>query len=124
MKETTLKKQKRSKLRRFLTLATFLVTLTMILSLSAFADTATPTVLAESDGMVGLVEEIFASFTTVIKGLTDGLKEAFSNLIYIDPAATDPKFSPLIVFSFVMAGVGLATGILYKVFGMIRAKRG
>ena len=74
--------------------------------------------------MSELISEIFTSFTTVITGLSDGLKASFSNLIYVDPAATDPTFSPLVLFIFTMAGLGLATGILYKIFGMIRARKG
>ena len=71
-----------------------------------------------------LITAIFESFTTVIEGLADGLKGAFNNLIYVDPAATDPTFSPLVLFVFTMAGIGIATGILYKIFSMVRARRG
>lgn len=74
--------------------------------------------------MSALVEELFGSFTVVIENLAGGIKNAFLNLIYVDPAATDPAFSPIVLFVFTMAGIGLATGILYKIFGMIRARRG
>ena len=74
--------------------------------------------------MSKLITEIFGSFTEVIKGLSGGIKDAFSNLIYVDPAATEPQFSPIVLFIFTMAGLGLATGILYKIFGMIRARKG
>lgn len=74
--------------------------------------------------MSGLITEIFSSFTTVIKGLAGGLKDAFMELIYVDAAATDPQFSPLVLFVFTMAGLGLASGILYKIFSMVRARRG
>lgn len=74
--------------------------------------------------MSELITEIFTSFSTVIEGLANGLKTSFSSLIYVDPAATDPTFSPLVLFIFTMAGLGLATGILYKIFGMVRARRG
>lgn len=70
--------------------------------------------------MSGLITEIFSSFSTVIKGLADGLKTAFGELIYVDPAATDPTFSPLVLFLFTMLGLGLATGILYKIFSLIK----
>jgi len=72
--------------------------------------------------MTELVEELFSSFSIVIQGLASGLKEAFANLIYVDAAATDPTFSPLVIFVFVMAGLGLATGILYKIFGMVQSR--
>ena len=74
--------------------------------------------------MSELVKELFSSFTEVITGLSNGIKTSFTNLIYVDPAATDPQFSPIVLFVFTMAGIGLATGILYKIFGMIRARKG
>ena len=67
-----------------------------------------------------LVSEIFGSFTVVIEKLAGGLKNAFTALIYVDPAAEVLEFSPLITFTFVMLGVGLATGSLYKVFSLIK----
>lgn len=73
--------------------------------------------------MSGLIEELFSSFTTVIKGLASGLKSSFLELIYVDSAATDPQFSPLVLFIFTMAGIALATGILYKIFGLIVSRR-
>lgn len=72
--------------------------------------------------MSELITEIFSSFTTVITGLADGLKSAFTNLIYAN--GSSGTFSPLVLFIFTMAGLGLATGILYKIFGMVRRRRG
>ncbi len=73
--------------------------------------------------MSELVQAIFATFTTVIQGLAGGLKTAFSQLLYVDPAASDPVFSPMVLFIFTMAGLGLAAGILYKMFGLIQSRR-
>lgn len=73
--------------------------------------------------MSELITAIFATFSTVIKGLAEGLKDAFSYLIYVDPTASDPKFSTFVLFLFTLAGVGLATGILYKMFGLIKSHR-
>ena len=73
--------------------------------------------------MSELVQAIFATFTTVIQGLAGGLKTAFSQLLYVDPSASDPVFSPMVLFIFTMAGLGLAAGILYKMFGLIQAHR-
>ena len=69
-----------------------------------------------------LVSEIFGSFTVVIEKLAGGLKSAFTNLIYVDPAAEVLEMSPLVTFTFVMLGVGLATGILYKILGLIKRR--
>ena len=67
-----------------------------------------------------LISEIFSSFTTVIGGLATGIKSAFNELIFDLPDGS----GPLIYFIFAIAGVGLATGILYKIFGLIRARKG
>lgn len=74
--------------------------------------------------MSELITELFSSFTTVIEGLASGIKSAFTNLLYVNPAAENPQFSPIVLFIFTMAGLGLATGILYKIFGLIRARKG
>ena len=74
--------------------------------------------------MSELITEIFSSFTAVIEGLAGGIKGAFTNLLYVNPAAENPQFSPIVLFIFTMAGLGLATGILYKIFGLIRARKG
>lgn len=69
-----------------------------------------------------LITEMFSSFTEVINGLAGGLSDAFMQLIYVG-GAVDGGFSPLITFIFTMAGVGIASGILYKIFGLIQSKR-
>lgn len=74
------------------------------------------------DTFVQLVEAIFGSFTTVIGSLAEGLQSAFTNLVYLG-GNVESGFSPLIIFVFVMAGVGIATGLLYKIFGLIRGMR-
>lgn len=73
--------------------------------------------------MSELITAIFSTFTTVIQGLASGLKTAFSQLLYVDPTASDPTFSPMVLFIFTLAGLGLATGILYKMFGLIKSHR-
>ena len=50
--------------------------------------------------MTELVQAIFATFVTVIQGLAGGLKNAFSQLLYVDPAAENPVFSPMGLFIF------------------------
>lgn len=71
---------------------------------------------------LSLVEAIFGSFTTVIGGLAEGLQTAFTNLIYVG-GDVSAGMSPLVIFVFVMAGVGIATGLLYKIFGLIKGMR-
>ncbi len=67
-----------------------------------------------------LITAIFSSFTTVITSLAGGLQSAFTQLIYAN--GESGTFSPLVLFLFTMAGVGLAAGILYKIFGLIKGK--
>ena len=67
-----------------------------------------------------LTENMFDSFVNVIEGFSQGLKNSFSNLIYLDPTAENLEFSPLVIFLFVGGGLALAMGVFYKVFGMIR----
>ena len=73
--------------------------------------------------MSELITAIFSTFTVVIQGLATGLKTAFSQLLYVAPAAENPVFSPMVLFIFTLAGLGLATGILYKMFGLIKSHR-
>ena len=116
------KRQKKS--RKFRRLAIFVacaLALFAMLAISTFADEAVPVVALEAAGMGDLVTQIFDSFSTVIEGLADGLKTAFTSLIYTDSTAS--TFSPLVLFIFTLAGVGLAAGILYKIFGLIQARR-
>lgn len=69
-----------------------------------------------------LITAMFSSFTEVINGLAGGLSSAFQQLIYVG-GNVDGGFNPLITFIFTMAGVGLASGILYKIFGLVQSKR-
>lgn len=73
--------------------------------------------------MSDLVTNIFESFGIVIGGLTEGLKDSFDELLYVDPAAADPQFSPMILFLFTLAGVAVATGIVYGIFALVKSKR-
>ena len=75
-------------------------------------------------GFSNLVTEMFSTFKTVITGTSGGIKDAFVNLVYVDPAVDNPEFSPIILFVFTMAGVGLAVGILYKIFSLIKRRHG
>lgn len=73
--------------------------------------------------MSDLVVNIFESFGLVIGGLTEGLKNSFEELIYVDASVAEPEFSPLILFLFTLAGVAVATDLVYSVFAMIKGHR-
>lgn len=116
------RKKKSRKLRNLAVFFACVFALCTLFAVSTFAaEEGTAVATSEAQGMGSLVESIFETFSTVIEGLADGLKTAFTSLIYVDNTAT--TFSPLILFVFTMAGIGLAAGILYKIFGMIRASR-
>ena len=68
------------------------------------------------------VSKIFSGFTDTIKGLTGGLKDAFLNLIYVDPSAEAKVLSDVAEYCFVAGGVVLAIGIVWGTFRLIRAK--
>ena len=118
-----LKRKKSKRFRKLITLVSCIFVLCSFFAVSTFADEAAPVVALEAgSSMADLVTSIFDTFNTVIEGLANGLKTAFTNLIYTDSTAT--AFSPLVLFVFTMAGIGLAAGILYKIFALIRARRG
>lgn len=69
-----------------------------------------------------LVRTIFSTFTEVMTGLSSGLSEAFSRLLYVYDAQGAPTetFNPLVLFIFTVAGIGLGATLLWKMFGLIR----
>ncbi len=67
-----------------------------------------------------LISTIFTSFTQVIGGIAGGIQQAFTKLIYAN--GETGTFSPLVLFLFTMAGLSLAAGIVYKIFGLIKGK--
>lgn len=73
--------------------------------------------------MGDIVSSIFTSFTTVITNLTTGLKDAFTNIIYEDPAATEKVLSAPVQFGLIFAGIALASGLVMGIFAFIKSKR-
>lgn len=70
--------------------------------------------------MLDFVNQMFSGFTDTIKGIANGLKMAFENIIYVDPSASEKVLSDFAKFGFIMIGVGLATGITYTIVRKIR----
>lgn len=71
-----------------------------------------------------IVEAIFSAFGTAISGLTGGIKDGFMELIYVDAAVENPEINPLFWFIAVTGGVAIASGIVWKLFGLIKGKIG
>ena len=72
--------------------------------------------------MSQLVGSLFESFKMVVGSLSEGIKTGFNNLIYVDPSAADPVFSPLVEFLFTVGGIGLGVGILFGIFGLVKRR--
>ena len=70
--------------------------------------------------MGDIVTSIFQGFTTTITNFAQGLKDAFMQIIYTDPTATNPTLSPLAQFGFVLFGITLAIGLVHLVVRLIR----
>ena len=72
--------------------------------------------------MSQLVSNLFESFKVVVGDLASGINTGFNNLIYVDPSAADPVFSPLVEFIFTVGGIGLGVGILFGIFGLVKRR--
>lgn len=70
--------------------------------------------------MAGLINQIFTGFTDAIKGIAGGLKNAFEQIIYVDPSATEKVVSDLAKFGFIMMGLSLAFSIVFLIVRKIR----
>lgn len=72
--------------------------------------------------MGSMITEIFQSFTTVIPALARGIKDGFMELLYVDPEASTLVISDPVKFLLVFGGVGLAMGVFWRVFRLIRGR--
>lgn len=70
--------------------------------------------------MSDLITTLFSGFTETIKGLGSGIKEAFMNVLYVDPTATNPVISDVAKFGFLVAGLSMAVGLVYGAVRLIR----
>lgn len=67
-----------------------------------------------------LITEIFTGFSEAIKGIAGGIKDAFMNILYVDPSAEALVISDFAKFGFVMLGLSLAIGLVYGAVRLIR----
>lgn len=72
--------------------------------------------------MSDVITSLFSGVTSTVEAITDALKTAFVNLLYVDPAAATPELSPLANLMFVVVGIGLAVSIVYFVLNKIKIK--
>lgn len=67
-----------------------------------------------------LFSELFSAFSDTISGLANGIKDAFLNIIFVDPDAATRQVSDLAKFGFLMLGLSMAIGLVYGAFQLIR----
>lgn len=70
--------------------------------------------------MAELINQIFTGFTDAIKGIASGLKNAFEQIIYVDPLAAEKVLSDFAKFAFIMMGLSLAFSIVFLIVRKIR----
>lgn len=73
--------------------------------------------------MGDMVKTIFSSFSEVIQGLATGIKTAFVNILYEDPAAAEKVISAPVKFALIFAGVALSSGLVMGAFHWIRNRK-
>ena len=67
-----------------------------------------------------IVTKIFTGFTETIRNFGGGIKDAFLQIIYEDPTASERTLSALAEFGFVMLGISLALGLVHMAVRLIR----
>ena len=67
-----------------------------------------------------LITTMFSGFSSVITGLSTGVKDMFMNLLYEDPTATTLVLSDFAKFGFLIAGLSMALGLGYFIIRKIR----
>lgn len=70
--------------------------------------------------MTDLISTLFSSFSEAMKGMGDGIKNAFLNVLYADPSASQLVVSDFAKFVFLTAGLGMAIGLVYGAVRLIR----
>ena len=70
-----------------------------------------------------IVSTIFTSFNDVITNLASGIKNAFMQILYADPEASQKVLSDPIKFALIMAGIALASGLVMGAFRWIRNRK-
>ncbi len=67
-----------------------------------------------------IITDIMSGFTGSISGLTGGIRDAFTSLIYETSASGDQVISNFAKFGFVLLGFGLAISVIFFIINLIR----
>lgn len=70
--------------------------------------------------MSELITTLFSSFTEAMKGMGSGIKDAFLNVLYVNPTAETLVVSDFAKFMFLTAGLAMAIGLIYGAVRLIR----
>lgn len=70
--------------------------------------------------MSELITTLFSSFTEAMKGMGNGIKDAFLNVLYVNPTAETLVVSDFAKFMFLTAGLAMAIGLIYGAVRLIR----
>lgn len=70
--------------------------------------------------MGAIVTTIFESVSGVVTGMVSAFREAFSQLLWQDPTATEKVLSDFAQFGLVFLGVSITAGIVYTIIRMVR----
>ncbi len=70
--------------------------------------------------MTDIIKNIFSGFSETIKGLAGGIKDAFLNILYVDPSASEKVLSDVAQFGFLFLGLSMAIGLVYGAVRLIR----
>ena len=70
--------------------------------------------------MTDIIKNIFSGFSETIKGLAGGIKDAFLNILYVDPSASEKVLSDVAQFGFLFLGLSMAIGLVYVAVRLIR----
>ena len=74
--------------------------------------------------MEGIVQKFASGFTGILEPLAPGLKNGFSNLVYVDPTAEVKVLSDVAEVGLIVGGMALAVGIVMGIFHLVRRIKG
>ena len=74
--------------------------------------------------MGDIVTTIFSTFNDVISGLGEGVKTAFTTVLWQDPTASEKVLSDPVKFGLICGGIALASGLVIGAFRFARNRKG
>ena len=69
-----------------------------------------------------LFEAITSGITGIIAPMVDGIKDAFLELVYVDPNAAEKEVSVIAYFLFAMLGLSIGVGLIWLVISLFKRR--